>query len=71
LINPNIPIFFTEGIKKTDALATAGACVVGMVGVWGFKGKNQYGASTILSDFDYITFDGRTVYIVFDSDKQN
>lgn len=68
--NPNVPIFFTEGIKKTDALATAGACVVGMTGVWGFKGKNIFGASTVLSDFDYIAFKDRDIYLVFDSDSK-
>ena len=66
--NPNIPVWFTEGIKKVDSLASHGACAVGLTGVWGFKGKNPLGGTTILSDFDYITLKDRIAYLVFDSD---
>lgn len=70
LANPEIPLLITEGVKKVDALATAGACAIGLVGVWGFKGKNIFGAVTVLADFDYIAWKGRTVYLVFDSDSE-
>jgi len=66
--NPNVPLWITEGVKKVDALASYGACAVGLTGVWGFKGRNPLGGTTILADFDYIAFKGRGVYIVFDSD---
>jgi len=66
--DPSVEIWFTEGVKKVDALATAGACAVGLTGVWGFKGQNFYGGNTVLADFDYITFKGRHCYLVFDSD---
>ncbi len=53
--NPSVPIWFTEGVKKADSLASIGACAAGLTGVWGFKGKNPMGGTTILADFDYIT----------------
>lgn len=69
--DPSVPIFFTEGIKKDDALASQGACAVGLTGVWGFKGKNVFGGIAILADFDYIAFKDRLVYLVFDSDSMS
>jgi hypothetical protein len=52
--DPNIPIFFVEGVKKADALAMQGVFAVALNGVWGFKGKNPLGGMTSLADFDYI-----------------
>ncbi|MDP3961081.1 MAG: DUF3854 domain-containing protein, partial [Pseudorhodobacter sp.] len=66
--DPKIPLWITEGSKKADALASKGACVLSLTGVWGFKGKNQFGGITFLSDWDYIALKGRTVYLAFDSD---
>lgn len=68
LSDPSVDIWFTEGVKKADALATAGACAVGLTGVWGFKGRNPLGGTTVLADFDYISLKGRQCYLVFDSD---
>jgi len=66
--NPQVPLWITEGSKKADALASKGACAISVTGVWGFKGKNQFGGITILADWDYIALKGRTVYLAFDSD---
>jgi len=66
--DPSVPIFFDEGIKKADAVASQGACVVALIGVWGFKGRNPLGGITILADFDYISLQGREVFVVYDSD---
>lgn len=68
LKNPNIRLWVTEGIKKADALASRGECVIALLGVWNFKGKNEFGGTTILADFDYIAWKGREVYIVYDND---
>lgn len=68
LANPKIPLFITEGEKKVDSLVSAGACAIGLPGVWNWKGKNPFGGSTILADFDQVAWNGRLVYIVFDSD---
>jgi len=66
--NPQVPLWITEGSKKADALASKGACAVSITGVWGFKGKNQFGGITFLADWDHVSLKTRTVYIAFDSD---
>ena len=66
--DPKTPLWITEGVKKGDALASAGCCAVALLGVWNFKGKNEFGGTTLLADFDYIALDGREVRVVFDSD---
>jgi len=66
--NPGESLWITEGIKKGDALASAGFTAIDLLGVWGGKGKNDYGASTWLADWGYIALKDRQVNIVFDSD---
>lgn len=68
LQNPTIPLFITEGQKKADSLASQGACAIDLLGVWNFKGRNEFGGTTILADFDFIAWENRLVRIVFDSD---
>lgn len=68
LQNPTIPLLVTEGQKKADSLASHGACVIDLLGVWNFKGRNEFGGTTILADFDFIAWENRLVRIVFDSD---
>jgi hypothetical protein len=66
--DPKTPLWITEGSKKADALASHGACVISLTGVWGFKGKNEFGGITLLSDWDRIAIKDRLVYLAFDSD---
>lgn len=67
--DPHVPIFFVEGIKKADALISAGAeCVVALSGVNNWRGKNEEGGKTLLADFEFIALNDRDVYIGFDSD---
>lgn len=68
LANPSIRLWITEGQKKADALASRGLCSIALLGVWNFKGKNVFGATAFLADWDYIALDERKVCIVFDSD---
>lgn len=68
LADPRIPLWITEGQKKADSLASHGQCAIALLGVWNFKGRNEFGGTTILADFDYIAFNNRDVRIVFDSD---
>jgi len=68
LRNPEIRLWITEGQKKADALASHGETVIDFLGVWNFKGKNEYGGTTLLADLDYIAWENRETYIVFDSD---
>ena len=71
LTNPLIPLWITEGSKKADALASKGACALSLIGVWGFKGKNEFGAITMLCEWDFIALKDRLVYLAFDSDIEN
>ncbi|WP_225973705.1 DUF3854 domain-containing protein [Dehalogenimonas formicexedens] len=66
--NPKVPLWITEGSKKADALAGRGACAISVTGVWGFKGKNEFGGVTFLADWDYIALKDRAVFLAFDSD---
>lgn len=66
--NPKTPLWITEGQKKADALASLGFCAVALLGVWNWKGRNDFGGVTLLADFDHIALNGRDVRIVFDSD---
>jgi len=68
LANPQIPLWITEGAKKADAIATAGGCALNVGGVWNWKGKNPFGATTIQADFDSIALSERIVNLAFDSD---
>ena len=59
----SVPLYFTEGERKADCLASLGLCVVGLCGVWGWRSEGKP-----LDDFDAINFVGRRVAVLFDSD---
>ena len=65
---PDVPLFITEGIRKGDAAVSHELCSINLIGVWNFRGTNEYGGKTILADWEYIALNGRKVYICFDSD---
>jgi hypothetical protein len=69
--NHGIPLWFVEGVKKADSLASRDACAVTLTGVWNFKGRNSLGGTTILADFDYIALKERECYVCFDSDYRD
>jgi Domain of unknown function (DUF3854) len=71
LADPSIPLWITEGQKKADALVSHGVCAIALLGVWNFKGKNAFGGTTLLADFDVVAWNGRDVRLVFDSDVMN
>lgn len=66
--DPAIPLWVTEGVKKSDSLASHGLCAIALLGVWGFLGRNRTGGVTLTADLDHIALKGRVVRIVFDSD---
>jgi hypothetical protein len=68
LIDPNIPLWITEGVKKGDALASLGECVVDLTGIWNWRAKNGFGGITVSSDFDSIALNDRQIYLAPDSD---
>jgi hypothetical protein len=66
--DPSVPLWITEGQKKADSLASRGAVVLCLLGVWNFMGTNTFGGRTLLADFDYVAWNTREVRLVFDSD---
>lgn len=68
LRDPSIPLVFTEGTKKVDALASKGILGVGAIGVWNWRGTNDDGGKMLLADMEDIAWNGRPVFIAYDSD---
>lgn len=68
LSDPKIPLIITEGSRKADAGVTKGAATIGILGVWGFRGKNDKGGKTSLADWERVALNDRKVWIIFDSD---
>jgi hypothetical protein len=68
LANPAVPLLITEGVRKADSAVSAGLCCVALMGTWCWRGTNPDGGKTLLADFEAIAFNGRRVYVVFDSD---
>ncbi len=66
--DPGVPLFITEGSKKADAGATRGLCLLALLGVWNWRGRNGLGGKTALPEWEYVALKGRKVYVVFDSD---
>src|SRR5690348_13269802 len=56
------------GIKKGDALASVGACVVALLGVTCWRGTNEHGGKTALPDWADVALNDRETFLVFDSD---
>ena len=68
LRDPSIPLFITEGVRKADAGVSMDLCCIALLGVWNFRGSNEFGGKTALADWECIALNGRQVYIAFDSD---
>lgn len=67
--NPGIPLWITEGAKKVDSALSHGIpCIIGVQGVYGWRGRNQAGGLTALADWEDIALNGREVVLAFDSD---
>ena len=58
-----IDLFFTEGEKKAIALAQAGYAAISLPGV------TAYGSISVMNQLPQLNLQGRTVYLVYDSDK--
>lgn len=63
IVDPTIPLWITEGIKKADALTSRDQCVVAISGV--FNWRSTHGT---LGDWEDVMLRGRTVYVCFDAD---
>jgi|SRR5215217_4276081 len=66
--DPKVPLFVTEGVKKGDALVSQGLCAVALIGVWNWRGTNEFDGKTALPDWEHVALNGRQVYTIFDSD---
>ena len=65
----SVPLVITEGIVKADAgVSRLGVCVVGIAGVWCWRGANDDGGKTVLADWEHVALNDRDNYVVFDSD---
>lgn len=67
--DPAVPMWVTEGAKKVDAALSHGVeCIIGVQGVYGWRGRNHRGGLTALADWEDIALNGRDVVLAFDSD---
>lgn len=67
--DPGTPLWITEGAKKVDSAVSHGiACIIGLQGVYGWRGTNASGGKTALPDWESIALNQRDVVIAFDSD---
>lgn len=67
--DPAVPLWITEGRKKVDSGLSHGIrCIVGLQGVYGWRGTNSQGGKTALPDWEDIALNGRDVVLAFDSD---
>ncbi len=62
----NVPLWITEGVKKTDALVSQGIAAIGLTGV--FNWRRKLGT---LGDWEDIPLKGRSVVICFDADAKD
>lgn len=75
IADPATPIFLTEGEKKSLSAMQRGFATISLVGVWGFGRKRPRratgkatGPRFLIEDLNRIHWNGRRVYIIFDSD---
>lgn len=66
--DPSVPVGFTEGEFKVLWAYQAGLPYVGLVGVWGFRGKDEQGQPGPIRDFDLVKLHDRIVTLCPDSD---
>jgi hypothetical protein len=78
LTNPEVDLYVVEGKKKALALLAHmrrldRRCVIIVVwGVWAWgKKRDEHSRPDLLGDWDLIVLDGRRVFIVFDSDRED
>ncbi|WP_413935150.1 AAA family ATPase [Nitrospira sp. BLG_1] len=62
------PIYITEGEKKALKGCQEGLSVVALAGVWSWRTRTEEQASQPIPDLARLTWAGRKVYLVFDSD---
>jgi P4 family phage/plasmid primase-like protien len=65
IVDPNVPLWITEGVKKADSLTSRGLCTIALSGVYNWR-------STIgsLGDWEDVVLTGRHVTICYDADAR-
>ena len=61
-------IIVAEGITRVDALAAYGIPALGLVGTYGWRGRNDRGGKTALPDWEEVSIKGSNFLIAFDGD---
>ena len=64
--DPSIPIYITEGEKKAVKACKCGFPTIGLGGVESFTSEGK-----LLPDFNMFEWDGRNIYVIYDSDQRN
>jgi hypothetical protein len=59
VLNWRQSLWITEGVKKGDALVSAGVAAVALYSVWNWRGRDESGAIFRLPDWDEIPLKGR------------
>lgn len=62
----SVPLYITEGEKKALKACQEGISCIAIAGLWNWSDGNK----ELISDFDQIALEGRTIYIVPDSHFQ-
>lgn len=68
LADASVRLIVTEGIKKGDAVVSAGGNAISLLGVWNHRGRNLQGEKGPLADLDHINFKRRETDVAYDSD---
>ncbi len=68
LEDPALPLVITEGVKKADAAVSKGFPALGLLGVYGWRGRNAAGGTAALAAWEWVPLRDREVLLVFDSD---
>jgi len=66
--DPTVDLWVTEGARKADAAAGLGLACISLSGVWNWRGSNEHGGKTALSDWNDVALNDRQVVLAFDSD---
>ena len=69
LCDISIPLWVTEGQKKSEKATQEGLCCIALPGVWNWLVRISTDTSFPLSDFDAIALKDREIIIAFDSDS--
>lgn len=65
VVDPKVPMWIVEGVKKADSLTSRGKFAVALTGVWNFRTKDRTHPM-----WDDIVIRGRSVIVCYDADAQ-